>query len=314
MTAAAGRWRGSDLRGGRGEPARLVLLLLLVAALSGTAAGTAAAGTAGAGPTTMPDRSAARAAWQWPLQPQPRVVRPFAPGPTPYSPGHYGADLAAAEGQAVLAAGAGRVSYAGLLAGRGVVVVVHGSLRTTYEPVDADVAVGAPVGRGQRLGRVSRGHACPALCLHWGLRRGDSYLDPVLLVRGPVRLLPRDVEGGRTSRSTGRGLVVPVGGAGRGAGGPSSGGAERSSGTTAAGDDGPADAAAGDGTIRLVPVPAAADPGAARPTRGAGATPGPADAAGGTGVRPSPTASSPATAAAGLLAALLVGAALLPRR
>ena len=30
----------------------------------------------------------------------------------------------------------------GLLAGRGVVVVVHGALRTTYEPVDASVAVG----------------------------------------------------------------------------------------------------------------------------------------------------------------------------
>ena len=29
-------------------------------------------------------------------------------------------------------------------------------------------------------------------CLHWGARRGDTYLDPLSLLRplGPVRLLP----------------------------------------------------------------------------------------------------------------------------
>jgi murein DD-endopeptidase MepM/ murein hydrolase activator NlpD len=93
----------------------------------------------------------------------------------------------------VLAAGAGRVGYAGLLAGRGVVVVVHGELRTTYEPVVAEVAVGSAVAAGERIGTLEPGHAgCPAAaCLHWGLRRGDSYLDPLRLVdRGPVRLLP----------------------------------------------------------------------------------------------------------------------------
>ena len=34
-------------------------------------------------------------------------------------------------------------------------------------------------------------HCFPRACLHWGWRRGDTYLDPLDLVGGgPVRLLP----------------------------------------------------------------------------------------------------------------------------
>ena len=137
---------------------------------------------------------ASAASWGWPLDGTPAVTRPFAPGPTPYSPGHRGVDLAARPGAAVRAAGTGIVAYAGLLAGRGVVVVVHGALRTTYEPVDAQVRVGQLVLRGQPLGELRAGHrGCPArACLHWGLRRGADYLDPLRLVgAGRVRLLPR---------------------------------------------------------------------------------------------------------------------------
>ena len=48
-------------------------------------------------------------------------------------------------------------------------------------------------GPGDLLGRLEPGHpGCPvAACLHWGLRRGAVYLDPLLLVRPVrVRLLP----------------------------------------------------------------------------------------------------------------------------
>ena len=91
-------------------------------------------------------------------------------------------------------AGAGTVVYAGVIAGRGVVSVAHaGGLRTTYEPVTATVAVGDAVAAGGELGRLASGHpgcAEPA-CLHWGLRRGEVYLDPLaLLGLGRVRLLP----------------------------------------------------------------------------------------------------------------------------
>jgi murein DD-endopeptidase MepM/ murein hydrolase activator NlpD len=94
----------------------------------------------------------------------------------------------------VLAAGGGTVIFAGELAGRGVVSVLHADgLRTTYEPVTPQVAQGAVVRRGQVLGELQAGHAgCPeAACLHWGLRRGDTYLDPLRLIgRWEIRLKP----------------------------------------------------------------------------------------------------------------------------
>ena len=133
--------------------------------------------------------------WQWPLSGDPAVTRPFTAPAHRYAAGHRGADLAGVPGVPVRAAGSGVVSYAGLVAGRGVVAVVHGDLRTTYEPVSALVGVGQPVAAGEVLGTLEPGHAgCPVLaCLHWGLRRGDAYLDPVRLVApGPVRLLPLD--------------------------------------------------------------------------------------------------------------------------
>jgi hypothetical protein len=126
------------------------------------------------------------------------VGRDFAPPADPYGSGHRGVDLEGTAGSPVLAAGAGRVSYAGLLAGRGVVVVVHGALRTTYEPVSAAVRAGDAVASGQLLGTLDPGHpgCAVAACLHWGLRRGQEYLDPLTLVGGgPVRLLPLQAAG-----------------------------------------------------------------------------------------------------------------------
>lgn len=131
--------------------------------------------------------------WGWPLAGPRSVSRAFAPPASAYGAGHRGVDLPAAPGAAVRASAAGRVTYAGLLAGRGVVVVSHGALRTTYEPVEASVRVGQVVALGEVVGRLSPGHlgCAAAACLHWGLRRGEQYLDPVRLVeRGPVRLLP----------------------------------------------------------------------------------------------------------------------------
>ena len=157
-------------------------LLLLALGLSGEAAHAGeAAAVARSGP-----------AWAWPLVPPHAVTRPFGLGPTVYAAGHRGVDLAGAPGQAVSSAGEGQVTYAGSLAGRGVVTVTHGTLRTTYEPVTATVRVGARVTAGEQVGTLEAGHpGCPEMaCLHWGLRRGDVYLDPLRLVQqGPVRLL-----------------------------------------------------------------------------------------------------------------------------
>jgi murein DD-endopeptidase MepM/ murein hydrolase activator NlpD len=153
----------------------LIVLLLLAALLA-----------------TQPAHAAPRAGFGWPLAGTPTVSRPFQPPASTYGPGHRGVDLAAQVGDAVLAAGPGRVTYAGVLAGRGVVTVTHsGGLRTTYEPVTASVHVGAQVVAGDRIGRLATGHGGCSSCLHWGLLRGDTYLDPLgLLVAPELRLLP----------------------------------------------------------------------------------------------------------------------------
>jgi len=150
-------------------------------------------------PVVGPPRVAhAAPAWQWPLPAPHRVVHAFAPPAHDWLAGHRGADLAAAAGQPVAAAGAGTVSFAGRIGGVGVVAVRHlGGLETTYEPVRASVHVGARVLMGTTLGvLVPQGNHCaaqvpPVICLHWGLRRGSDYLDPLSLVgAGRVRLLP----------------------------------------------------------------------------------------------------------------------------
>jgi murein DD-endopeptidase MepM/ murein hydrolase activator NlpD len=144
--------------------------------------------------TAMPVVSAdGDSRWVWPLSPPPTVVRGYdAPDPD-WQPGHRGVDLAGQVGDPVLAIGRGRVSFAGRIAGLSIVVVGHGALRSTYQPVLPQVRVGARVGAGDRIGtlEVTGSHCLPAACLHLGLRRGEAYLDPLSLYGPrPVRLLP----------------------------------------------------------------------------------------------------------------------------
>jgi murein DD-endopeptidase MepM/ murein hydrolase activator NlpD len=163
-----------------------VALALVLVPTAGAAAGQALA--------APPQRAVALAGWSWPLRPVPdRVVRDFNPPAQPWLAGNRGVDLAGRAGQPVHAAGSGVVSFAGTIAGVGVVSVTSGPLRTTYEPVQVAVHRGPQVSRGEVLGRLSLAgsHCLPAACLHWGLLRGDAYLDPLaLLGLEQVRLLP----------------------------------------------------------------------------------------------------------------------------
>ncbi|WP_299958098.1 M23 family metallopeptidase [uncultured Modestobacter sp.] len=172
-------------------PLRRLPIVLLVAC---TLVSAQPAPTARAAPPSVDAPPSANALWDWPLAPAHTVTRPFEPPPGPYAAGHRGVDLAGDTGQQVLAAGAGTVAFAGMVAGRPVVSVDHpNGLRTTYEPVRPGLAAGQPVSRGQPLGVLDGGHAgCPVdACLHWGLRRAEIYLDPLSLLRPPrVRLLP----------------------------------------------------------------------------------------------------------------------------
>jgi hypothetical protein len=170
-------------------PVVVAAALLLIGCLA------AAPGAAAAAGASAPEQPFRPGAWAAPLAGQLKVTRPYRPPDVRWGAGHRGVDLAAAAAAEVRAAGAGRISFAGRLAGRGVVAVVHGALRTTYEPVDASVRVGEVVARGDPIGHLGAGHdaARPArYVLHWGLRRGDTYLDPMSVLGGrPVRLLPR---------------------------------------------------------------------------------------------------------------------------
>ena len=173
-------------------PTRLLPLLLALALVMAPVAASAEPPTAPPPPTP----SAPTTRWTLPLTGPPAVTRPFDAPPHPYAAGHRGVDLAAAVGAPVVAAGDGTVVFAGMVAGRPVVSVDHpGGLRTTYEPVAASVGAGQAVARGAPIGTLVPGHGgCPAdACLHWGLRLGENYLDPLSLLAPPrVRLLPHE--------------------------------------------------------------------------------------------------------------------------
>jgi murein DD-endopeptidase MepM/ murein hydrolase activator NlpD len=130
--------------------------------------------------------------WTSPVHPT-VVLSRFDPPAVPWLRGHRGVDLGVEPGDAVHAARAGRVAFAADLAGRPVLVVEHGELRTTYEPVEATVSVGDRVAARQVIGSIATGvgHCGDGHCLHLGLRRDRQYLDPLLLLRpGTPRLRP----------------------------------------------------------------------------------------------------------------------------
>ncbi|WP_225823157.1 murein hydrolase activator EnvC family protein [Streptomyces naphthomycinicus] len=151
-------------------------------------------------PPSAPAAPVPALARAWPVGVRPPVLRGWQPPATVYGPGHRGVDLAAPAGSPVRAVAPGRVLFAGRVAGRGVVSVrlTGTDLRTTYEPVRPSVVKGDEVGAGETVGAVepNGSHCGPAACVHWGLRRGEAYLDPLtllppwLLAGGPSRLLP----------------------------------------------------------------------------------------------------------------------------
>lgn len=150
----------------------------------------AAAALLGAGPHAGAAQDGLR--WRPPVTPV-SVVRDFDPPERRWLPGHRGVDLRTTVGARVRAAGDGRVTFAGMLAGRAVVTVDHGDLRTTYEPVDPQVVPGERVAAGETIGSIGTGtgHCGSGNCLHLGLRRGREYLDPMLLLgRASARLRP----------------------------------------------------------------------------------------------------------------------------
>ena len=139
-------------------------------------------------PASPPTTRAVVGSWVWPVEP-PRVLRGFEDVGR-YEAGHRGVDLAASPGQPVVAVDGGTVTFAGPVAGREVVVVLHADgLRTTYEPLAPLVSSGDGVKAGQQLGTLSGPAHCATDCLHLGLRDGDRYLDPLGRLRAAAPVL-----------------------------------------------------------------------------------------------------------------------------
>ncbi len=137
------------------------------------------------------------------------VTRPFAAPRTRFGAGHLGADLDAPPASPVRAAGAGTVTFAGSVAGSLHVVVAHdGDLRTSYsflasigvrrgERVPAGAVVGTSGGTG-----TNHDHRV----LHFGLRTGTTYVDPMVLFQPPdlteiVHLVPTHEHGAALAAS-----------------------------------------------------------------------------------------------------------------
>ncbi len=136
-----------------------------------------------------------------PAHATPRQLEPPVPGRaltlfdasvTRYSPGHRGVDLAASPGEEIRASAAGRVLFAGMVAGRPTVSVDHGGgLRTTYMPAVAHATMGQRVAQGQVVASVGVDDHCHSACLHWGLTDGVDHFDPLVQLGAPgIRLLP----------------------------------------------------------------------------------------------------------------------------
>ncbi|WP_084626658.1 M23 family metallopeptidase [Demequina aurantiaca] len=155
----------------------------------------------GAHPAGVADTSAhiagtARPVLTSPVTPM-RAVRLFDPPPERWNAGHRGIDLRAGSGVAVRSPGAGTVAFAGVVVNRPVLSIdLDVGLRASLEPVATDLQVGDRVIRGEPVGTVvdapGAGHCEPQRCVHWGLRRGDDYVNPLdwLEGYGPIVLLP----------------------------------------------------------------------------------------------------------------------------
>lgn len=122
--------------------------------------------------------------WRWPV-PQPRAVREFRAPDHAYGAGHRGLDLVAEPGQPILAPADGLVRFRGRIVDRGVLTIEHaGGYRSSFEPIDSELLAGQSVRAGEPIGRrgTETGHC--AGCLHLGVRLGEEYVNPRLLLGG----------------------------------------------------------------------------------------------------------------------------------
>jgi hypothetical protein len=144
------------------------------------------------------------------------VVRGFDARAGPYGPGHRGIDITASVGELVRSPTAGKVAFAGPVAGTNWVslLVAPGVLVTLgplLDPAETAerVRLRTPVGRvgpGHALPPVGRGPGREGATLHLGVRVDGMYVDPLayLVDRPRPRLAPLSAPGGLPVADPGR--------------------------------------------------------------------------------------------------------------
>lgn len=212
---------------GRGRRLLLALLVLLVAAGSSSASAPARLAAASAAPAAMPAGASAPVAFaERPslLEPAPDagrvpalrmpvagpVVRGFEARAGPYGPGHRGIDIATPAGSNVGTPAAGRVVFAGPVAGSTWVslLVAPGVVVTLGPLLDPAVAKGRFLRANARVGQAAPGHragdpagtvaSAQGAALHLSVRVDGVYVDPLayLVDRPRPRLAPLLAPGG----------------------------------------------------------------------------------------------------------------------
>jgi hypothetical protein len=189
----------------RGWRLPLLALLLTVAALVPVAALAATEEGPVAPPTTTAaDPPRVPALW---MPVTGSVVRGFDARAGPYGPGHRGIDIAAPVGTTVRAPAAGRIVFAGPVAGTSwTSLLVAPGVRVTLGPLLDPVGAGGVPSRAP-LGRVGPGHGPGTgqragsgwgATLHLSVRVDGAYVDPLayLIDRPRPRLAPLPTPGG----------------------------------------------------------------------------------------------------------------------
>ena len=196
----------ATIRPGRGWSLFLLGLLLAIGISVPVVAPAAVPERSVPPPPTAPDPPPVPPLW---MPVAGAVVRGFDARAGPFGPGHRGIDIAAPVGELVRSPTAGRVTFAGPVAGANwVSLLAAPGVLVTVGPLGDPVTTAVQVPARAPVGRVGPGHELPTVgrvvpgregaTLHLSVRVDGVYVDPLayLVDRPRPRLAPLSAPGG----------------------------------------------------------------------------------------------------------------------